>query len=74
VNTFNELFKDTTLVLIIGLLDLLAIIQSALEDPNWLGYSIEGYVFAGVVFWIFCFGMSRYSQALERKLHTGHKR
>jgi general L-amino acid transport system permease protein len=74
VNTFNELFKDTTLVLIIGLLDLLAIIQSALEDPNWLGYSIEGYVFAGTVFWIFCFGMSRYSQAIERKLHTGHKR
>ena len=74
VNTFNELFKDTTLVLIIGLFDLLAIIQQALEDPNWLGYSIEGYVFAGVVFWIFCFGMSRYSQALERKLHTGHKR
>ncbi len=74
VNTFNELFKDTTLVLIIGLLDLLAIIKAALEDPNWLGYSIEGYVFAGAVFWIFCFGMSRYSQALERKLHTGHKR
>lgn len=73
VNTFNELFKDTTLVLIIGLLDLLAIIQAALEDPNWLGYSIEGYAFAGLVFWIFCFGMSRYSQALERKLHTGHK-
>jgi len=74
VNTFNELFKDTTLVLIIGLLDLLAIIQAALEDPKWLGYSIEGYVFAAVVFWIFCFGMSRYSQELERKLHTGHKR
>lgn len=74
VNTFNELFKDTTLVLIIGLLELLAIVQSALEDPNWLGYAIEGYVFAGLVFWIFCFGMSRYSMAIERKLHTGHKR
>lgn len=74
VNTFNELFKDTTLVMIIGLLDLLAIIKAALEDPNWLGYSIEGYAFAGLVFWIFCFGMSRYSMALERKLHTGHKR
>ena len=74
VNTFNELFKDTTLVLIIGLLDLLAIIKTALEDPNWLGYSIEGYVFAGVVFWIFCFGMSRYSMMVERRLHTGHRR
>lgn len=74
VNTFNELFKDTTLVLIIGLLELLSIVQSALEDPEWLGYAIEGYVFAGLVFWIFCFGMSRYSMAIERKLHTGHKR
>ncbi len=74
VNTFNELFKDTTLVMIIGLLDLLAIIKTALEDPNWLGYSIEGYTFAGLVFWLFCFGMSRYSMAIERKLHTGHKR
>ncbi len=74
VNTFNELFKDTTLVLIIGLLDLLAIIQAALEDPKWLGYSIEGYLFAATVFWIFCFGMSRYSLAIERRLHTGHRR
>ena len=73
VNTFNELFKDTTLVLIIGLMDLLAIIQAALEDPNWLGYSVEGYVFAALVFWLFCFGMSRYSLALERRLHTGHR-
>ena len=43
-------------------------------DPAWLGYSVEGYLFAGFVFWAFCFGMSRYSQALERKLHTGHAR
>ncbi len=74
VNTFNELFKDTTLVMIIGLLDLLAIIKAALEDANWLGYSIEGYTFTGLVFWLFCFGMSRYSMAIERKLHTGHQR
>lgn len=74
VNTFIALFKDTTLVLIIGLFDLLATIQSAFSDPNWLGFSIEGYVFAAAVFWVFCFSMSRYSQALERKLHTGHAR
>lgn len=74
VNTFIALFKDTTLVLIIGLFDLLAIIQQAFADPDWLGFSIEGYVFAASVFWIFCFGMSRYSQALEKKLHTGHAR
>ena len=74
VNTFIALFKDTTLVLIIGLFDLLAMIQAGFTDQNWLGFSIEGYVFAALVFWIFCFGMSRYSQQLERKLHTGHAR
>lgn len=72
VNTFIALFKDTTLVLIIGLFDLLAMVQSAFSDPKWLGFSIEGYVFAALVFWIFCFSMSRYSMSLERKLHTGH--
>lgn len=74
VNTFIALFKDTTLVLIIGLFDLLAIIQQANADSAWLGFDTEGYVFAASVFWIFCFGMSRYSIALEAKLHTGHKR
>ncbi len=72
VNTFIALFKDTSLVLIIGLFDLLAIVQAALSDPKWLGYSVEGYVFVAFMFWIFCFSMSRYSQALEKKLHTGH--
>ncbi|TVO76689.1 amino acid ABC transporter permease [Sedimenticola selenatireducens] len=74
VNTFIALFKDTTLVLIIGLFDLLAIIQQAFADPDWLGYSIEGYVFAASIFWIFCFSMSRYSMSLEKKLNTGHAR
>jgi general L-amino acid transport system permease protein len=74
VNTFIELFKDTTLVLIIGLMDLLAIIQAAFTDTKWLGFSVEGYVFAGLIYWIFCFSMSQYSQHLEKKLHTGHKR
>ena len=68
VNTVNELFKDTSLVLIIGLFDVLAIIQAALNDPEWLGYATEGYVFAAFVFWVFCYGMSRYSRHLERKL------
>ncbi|MBT0960093.1 amino acid ABC transporter permease [Denitromonas iodatirespirans] len=74
VNTFIALFKDTTLVIIVGLLEILGMVQNALNDPNWLGYSTEGYVFTAFMFWIFCFSMSRYSQALERKLHTGHKR
>jgi general L-amino acid transport system permease protein len=68
VNVFVALFKDTTLVLIIGLFDFLGIIKTALTNPEWLGYSVEGYVFAALVFWIFCFSMSRYSAHLERKL------
>ncbi len=68
------LFKDTTLVLIIGLTDLLAMVQLAAADTGWIGYVKEGYVFAAALFFVFCFGMSRYSMYLERKLHTGHKR
>ena len=74
VNTFIELFKDTSLVMIIGLFDLLSIIQSSFTDSKWLGFSVEGYIFAGLVYWIFCFSLSQYSQHLERKLHTGHAR
>ena len=74
VNTFIALFKDTSLVIIIGLFDLLNSIKQATTDPAWLGMATEGYVFAALVFWIFCFGMSRYSMHLERKLNTGHKR
>jgi general L-amino acid transport system permease protein len=74
VNTFIGLFKDTTLVYIVGMFDLLGIIQLASHDSNWLGTTIEGYAFAGFVYWVICFGMSRYSMAIERKLETGHKR
>ncbi len=74
VNTFIALFKDTTLVLIIGLFDLLAVVQAAFADPKWLGFSVEGYVFVASVYWVSCFSMSRYSQHLEKKLHTGHAR
>lgn len=70
VNTFIGLFKDTTLVYIIGLFDLLGIIQSALTDPNWLGFATEGYLFAALVFWLFTFSMSRVSLRLERNLNT----
>jgi general L-amino acid transport system permease protein len=70
VNTFIGLFKDTTLVLIIGLFDLLAVVQAAVADPHWLGYALEGYVFVAVIYWLFCFSMSRYSQHLENQLQT----
>jgi general L-amino acid transport system permease protein len=74
VNTLIGLFKDTTLVLIIGLFDLLGIVQAALTDASWIGFATEGYIFAAFGFWVFCFGMSRYSMHVERKLHTGHTR
>jgi general L-amino acid transport system permease protein len=60
-------------VLIIGLFDLLGIVKAALTDPGWLGLALEGYVFAAFCFWIFCFGMSRYSMRLERRLSAGRR-
>jgi general L-amino acid transport system permease protein len=74
VNSFISLFKDTTLVYIIGLFDLLGIVQAASTNAEWLGTTIEGYAFSAVVFGGFCLAMSRYSQALERRLETGHRR
>jgi general L-amino acid transport system permease protein len=74
VNSFIGQFMDSTLVVIIGLFELLGIVQLAARDPNWNGLSTEGFVFAGVFFFVICFSMSRYSIRLERKLHTGHKR
>lgn len=71
VNTFIALFKDTTLVSIIGLLDLLGISQAAARSTEWKGYDFEGYAFAALLYFMFCYGMSRYSQSLERKLGTG---
>ncbi|MGD8205768.1 amino acid ABC transporter permease [Pantoea sp. FN0305] len=73
VNTIIALFKDTSLVIIIGLFDLFSSVQQATVDPAWLGTSTEGYVFAALVYWIFCFGMSRYSQHLENRFNTGRK-
>ena len=73
VNTFIALFKDTTLVLIIGLFDILGTLQSVLADPAWPDVSTEGFVFVGFAFWIFTFTMSRYSIRLERKLDTNHR-
>ena len=74
VNTFIALFKDTTLVGIIGLFDFLGMSQTASRSPEWKGYDFEAYVFVAVIFFICCFSMSKYSQALERKLDTGHKK
>ena len=74
VNTFIGLYKDTTLVLIIGMLDPLGIGRASLADADWSGLAREVYLFIAVFFFLCCFGMSRYSLYLERKLHTGHER
>ncbi|MCP4321384.1 MAG: amino acid ABC transporter permease, partial [Alteromonadales bacterium] len=72
VGSFISLFKDTTLVLIIGLFDILAMVTLTNSDTNWLGYEIEGYVFVTLIYWIICFSMSQYSKAIERKFNTEH--
>jgi general L-amino acid transport system permease protein len=76
IGNFIGLFKDTSLVLIIGLFDLLGIVQLNNADSKWFSptTAMTGYVFAGFVFWLFCFFMSRYSQMIERRLATGHER
>jgi general L-amino acid transport system permease protein len=76
VGNFISLFKDTTLVSIIGLFDLLGIVRAGLKDSIWSAPSVvpTGYFSLALMFWIFCFGMSRYAIYTERRLHTGHKR
>jgi general L-amino acid transport system permease protein len=76
VNTFIGLFKDTSLVSVISMFDLLGTVKQHFSDANWVSPQtpISGLVFAGFVFWIFCFGMSRYSIFMENRLDTGHKR
>lgn len=73
VNTFNSLFKDTSLVAIIGLLDLLNMAQKASRSLEWKGYDFEAFVFAAFIFWICTFTMSRYSQHVERELDTSKR-
>ena len=70
------MFKDSSLVSIISMFDLLGIVKQNFSDPNWATpvTAKSGLVFAAFVFWLFCFGMSRYSMYTERRLDTGHKR
>jgi general L-amino acid transport system permease protein len=75
VNTFIALFKDTTLVATVGIFDFLRTVDTARLDPNWAGPTITatGYIFAAVFYFVFCFGMSRYSLFIERRLAAGRR-
>lgn len=74
VSTFIGLFKDTTLVAFVGLMDpLKGVTQIVRADINWKGIYWEPYIFVGIIFFLICFGMSRYSMYLERKLKTDHR-
>jgi general L-amino acid transport system permease protein len=74
VNTFIGTFKDTSLVIIIGVFDLLTTATTSLSDANWRGFYWEAYIFVGLIYWCFCFFMSKYSQHLERDLNKGRRR
>jgi len=76
VGIFIGLFKDTTLVAVVGISDFLRTVETARLDPAWAGPTISttGYIFAAAFYWIFCFGMSRYSLMMERRLSAGRKR
>jgi len=60
------LFKDTSLVIIVGLLDFLGMIKASAQDPEWLGYDAEAYVFCAFVYWVICFSISQYGKSIEQ--------
>ncbi len=74
VNTFIGFFKDTSLVLIIGIFDLLTAGKTAIVEPAWQGFGVEVYVTVGAIYLVFCFAMSKYSQDLERELNRHRRR
>jgi general L-amino acid transport system permease protein len=69
VNSIIAFFKDTSLVVIIGLFDLLSTVKISLIEPAWNGFGVEAYVFASLVYFVFCFAMSRYSRSFEHMRH-----
>jgi general L-amino acid transport system permease protein len=73
VGSFISLFKDTTLVLIVAIFDLLGQLRAAFSDPNWATpvTLFTGFAFAGIIYFVFCFAMSRYALYTERRLYTG---
>ncbi|SEK13175.1 amino acid ABC transporter permease [Achromobacter sp. NFACC18-2] len=74
VGIFISLFKDTSLVVIIGIFDLTLAAKAALSDAAWRGFGVEAYLFISLIYFVFCYSMSKYSRALEQRLATGHAR
>ena len=75
VNSFISLFKDTSLVVIIAIYDFAYAVKKSVEtDFSWKPYFIEAFLFSIIVYWVFCYAMSKYSQWLERDLARGHQR
>lgn len=74
VNTFIGFFKDTSLVLIIGIFDLLTAGKTAIVEPAWQGFGVEVYITIGLIYFCFCFAMSKYSQGLEAELNRHRRR
>ena len=74
VNTFIGFFKDTSLVLIIGIFDLLTAGKTAIIEPAWQGFGVEVYLTVGAIYFVFCFAMSKYSQSLEAELNRHRRR
>ena len=69
-NTFLALVKDTPLIFVVGLMEIAGMLGLAKTNPKWLGFAMEGYVFAAIIFWIICYAMSKYSYNLEHKYKT----
>ena len=69
-NTFLALVKDTPLIFVVGLAEIAGMLALAKTNPEWLGFAMEGYIFAAIIFWIICYAMSKYSYNLEEKYKT----
>ncbi len=71
VNTFIGFFKATSIVVVVGIFDLMTAAKRSVADPLWQGFGLELYLFVGAIYFVFCFSMSRYSRWLESKLKKG---
>ena len=75
VNSFISIFKDTSLVSIVSLYDLTGALDLAIKaDANWKPFKLQGYLFIALIYFVFCFAMSRYSQWVEKQVNESKRR